>query len=196
MIGIVCCYAGPVDDGEAACKPLRDFGPEMDMLEPMPYVAVQQFLDPANPKGMLNYWTADFYNDLPDEALDVFIGKATQPVSTLSQMILIPGGGAIARVPDDAMAFGERQSRFNIHYLSMWPDPAGTERNIAYTRDIAGAMKPWSSGRACLNFLGDEGTSRVEAAFGPEKWKRLRALEKVWDPENLFRLNQNIPPAD
>jgi FAD/FMN-containing dehydrogenase len=77
----------------------------------------------------------------------------------------------------------------------MWADPAESEKNIAYTRDLAGSMKPWSTGRAYLNFLGDEGMGRVEAAFGPAKWQRLRELKKKWDPQNLFRLNQNIPPA-
>jgi hypothetical protein len=195
VIGIVCCHAGPVEDGEAAYQPLRDFGPAMDMLQPMPYVAVQTLLDAANPKGLLNYWTADFYDDLPDEALDVLASRATRPVSTMSQVIVMPGGGAIARVAEDAMAFGERKARFNVHYLSMWADPAESETNIVYTRDLAGSMQPWSTGRAYLNFLGDEGTGRVEAAFGPAKWQRLRELKKKWDPQNLFRLNQNIPPA-
>ncbi|MBV8950349.1 MAG: FAD-binding oxidoreductase, partial [Actinobacteria bacterium] len=195
VIGVVACYAGPVEDGEHAYQPLRDLGPALDMLQPMPYVAVQSLLDPANPKGRLNYWTADFYDALPDEAIDQFVTRAANPVSPLSQMIVIPGGGAIARVDENAMAFGERKAAFNIHYLSMWDDPADTEANIAYTKDIAGAMKPWSSGRAYLNFLGDEGQSRVEAAFGPDKYRRMQALKKKWDPTNLFRLNQNIPPA-
>ena len=82
-----------------------------------------------------------------------------------------------------------------MHYLSMWTDPADAERNIAYTRAIAPAMKPWTTGRAYLNFLGDDGAGRVEAAFGPEKFARLQALKRKWDPENLFRHNQNIPPA-
>jgi FAD/FMN-containing dehydrogenase len=77
----------------------------------------------------------------------------------------------------------------------MWPDPAEDARNIAYTRELATAMKPWTTGRAYLNFIGDEGQGRVEAAFGPEKFARLQALKATWDPENLFRHNQNIPPA-
>ena len=93
------------------------------------------------------------------------------------------------------MAFGQRHARWNIHYLSMWPDPAETETNIAYTRDLATAMKPWATGRAYLNFLGDEGAGRVEAAVGPEKYARLAALKREWDPGNLFRHNQNIAPA-
>jgi FAD/FMN-containing dehydrogenase len=197
MIGIVCCYAGPVEDGEAAFKPLREFGPPlMDMMQPMPYTAVQQLLDGANPKGRLNYWTAEFLEELPDKAIDALVEIATQPVSVFSQMLLIPGGGAIARVHEDATAFGQRTAPWNTHFLSMWEDPAETEKNIAYTREIAATMKPWTTGRAYLNFIGDEGEGRVEAAFGPERFKKLRELKKKWDPKNLFSRNQNIPPAE
>jgi FAD/FMN-containing dehydrogenase len=196
VIAVVCCYTGPVEEGEIAFKPLREFGPPaLDLVQPMPYVALQSLLDGGNPKGLLNYWTADFYDDLPDEALDILVAKATQPVSPMSQMIVLLGGGAIARVDDDAMAFGQRQARFNIHYLSMWADRAETDKNIAYTKDLSGAMRPWSTGGAYLNFLGDEGQARVEAAFGQAKYTRLRELKKKWDPQNLFRLNQNIPPT-
>lgn len=196
MVGIVCCYAGPAEAGEAAYKPLRDLGPIMDLVEPMPYVAVQQLLDPGNPKGNLNYWTADFYDDLPEEAITTLAAKAGAPVSPLTSIIVVPGGGAVARVPDDAMAFGQRTAGFNIHYLSMWSDPADTEKNIAYTRELSGAMKPYSTGGVYLNFIGDEGAGRIEAGFGAAKWQRLRELKKKWDPQNLFHINQNIPPAD
>ncbi len=196
VVGIVCCYAGSVEDGEEALRPLRQL-PYLgvDLVQPMPYVAVQQLLDTPNPKGMQNYWTADFFADLPDEAIDVLVGHATKPVSPLTQIIVIPGGGAVARVDEDATAFGQRNARWNIHFLSMWPDPADNETNIAYTRTIASAMKPWTTGRAYLNFLGDEGAGRVEAAFGAEKYARLAELKRVWDPTNLFRHNQNIAPA-
>jgi hypothetical protein len=165
------------------------------MVQAMPYVAVQQLLDAPNPKGLQNYWTADFFAELPDDAVDTLVDRATKPVSPMTQIILVPGGGAVARVPEDATAFGQRTAPWNIHFLSMWPDPADTETNIAYTRDLASAMKPWTTGRAYLNFIGDEGAGRVEAAFGPEKFARLQALKRKWDPENLFRHNQNIPPA-
>jgi FAD/FMN-containing dehydrogenase len=196
VVGVVVCYAGPVEEGEERMRPLREFGPPaVDMVQPMPYVAVQQLLDPPNQKGMQNYWTADFLADLPDEAVDVLVEHATNPVSPLTQIILVPGGGAIARVDEDATAFGQRTAPWNIHYLSMWPDPAANEENIAYTRGLATAMKPWTTGRAYLNFIGDEGIGRVEAAFGTEKYRRLQALKDEWDPENLFRHNQNIPPT-
>jgi FAD/FMN-containing dehydrogenase len=196
VVGVVVMYAGDPVDGEAALKPLREFGPPgLDMVQPMPYVAVQQMIDPPNQSGRLNYWNADFYADLPDEAIDTFVERATKPVSPFSQMLVLPMGGAITRVPEDAMAFGQRTTKWNLHYLSMWEDPAETERNIAYTRDISSAMKPWSTGRAYLNFIGDEGLGRVEAAFGSEKFAKLQALKAKWDPTNLFRHNQNIPPA-
>jgi FAD/FMN-containing dehydrogenase len=196
MIGVVCCYAGPVEDGEKAFQPLRDLGPVIDLTGPMPYTAHQSLLDGGAPKGMQNYWTADFYEDLPDDAIDALVAKATKPVSPLTQVIVVPMGGAIARVDDDETAFGERNARFNIHYLSMWADPSENETNIAFTKDLAATMRPWSTGGVYLNFIGDEGMSRVEAGFGKAKWQRLREIKKKWDPDNFFRINQNIPPAD
>ena len=196
VVGVVVLYSGPVEDGEEVLRPLREFGPPgIDMIQPMPYVALQALIDDANPKGMRNYWTADFYSGLPDEAVDVLVEHATRPVSPMTEIIVCPGGGAISRVDEEATAFGQRNAAFNIHYLSMWPDPADDARNISYTKALAGAMKPWSTGRAYLNFIGDEGPGRVEAAFGPEKYARLRALKDVWDPTNMFCHNQNIPPS-
>jgi FAD/FMN-containing dehydrogenase len=77
----------------------------------------------------------------------------------------------------------------------MWEDAADDERNIAFTKAISAAMKPWAAGGAYLNFIGDEGADRVEAAFGPEKYAKLQALKTKWDPTNLFRHNQNIRPG-
>ncbi len=196
VMGVVICYVGPVEEGEKVLAPLRAFGPPaLDLVQPMPYVAVQQLLDEANPKGMQNYWTADFFDDLPDEAIETLVGIATQPVSPLTQIILLPGGGAISRVGEEDTAFGQRDAQWNIHYLSMWPDPADSEPNIAYTRNLAGALKPWTTGRVYLNLIGDEGIHRVEASFGPQKYARLQQIKSTWDPENLFRHNQNITPA-
>ncbi|MCW2672169.1 MAG: linked oxidase-like protein [Frankiales bacterium] len=194
-VGVICCYAGDPADAPAAYAPLIELGPAMAMVQPMPYVAVQAIIEPGNPKGRLNYWTGDFYSALPDEAIDTLAAQATRPVSPYTQIIVVPGGGALSRVDDQAMAFGSRDAAFNIHYLSMWEDPAETDHNIDYTRALAGSMKPWSTGMAYLNFLGDEGRSRVEASFGPEKFARLQQIKAVWDPDNLFHVNQNIPPA-
>jgi FAD/FMN-containing dehydrogenase len=196
ILGCVVCYAGDLAEGEEVLRPLREFGPPpLDLLGPMPYTAVQDLITEANPHGRRNYWSADFLDELPDEAIDTFVEHATNPVSPFSQMLVIPGGGAIARVPEDATAFGARTAPFNTHFLSMWESEADDEQNIAYTRAIAAAMKPWTSGRAYLNFIGDEGLHRIEASFGAEKYARLQELKSKWDPNNLFSHNQNIKPA-
>jgi FAD/FMN-containing dehydrogenase len=196
VIGIVICYAGDPDVGARVLAPLLEYGPPaVNLMQPMPYVAVQQLLDPGNQRGMHNYWTGDFYEDLPDDAVDVLASIATKPVSPMTQIIVVAGGGAVARVDDEAMAFGHRSTRWNIHYLSMWPDAADTDANIAYTKRLAGAMKPYSTGRVYLNFLGDEGQDRVAAGFGEKKYAELRSIKSKWDPTNVFKNNQNIPPA-
>jgi FAD/FMN-containing dehydrogenase len=197
-VGVILLYAGDVEEGRRVLEPLTSFGPPAaDLVQPMPYVAVQQLLDPPNPKGMSNYWSGDFLEEFPDEAVDTFVAHAQPPVSPLTQVIVVAGGGAIADVPEDAMAFGNRASPFNLHYLSMWPpDSTQDQVNIDFTRTLAASMKPWTTGQVYLNFIGDEGATRVESAYGPAKYERLRKIKRVWDPDNVFRHNQNIPPAD
>jgi hypothetical protein len=101
IVGCVVCYAGDPDDGEKVMVPLREFGPPpLDLLGPMPYLAVQDLITEGNPRGLRNYWSADFLAELPDDAIDAFTAHATKPVSPFSQMLIVAGGGAIARVPD------------------------------------------------------------------------------------------------
>jgi FAD/FMN-containing dehydrogenase len=196
ILGCVVCYAGDPAEGARVMQPLREFGPPpLDLLGEIPYVAVQDLITEANPHGRRNYWTADFLSELPDEAIDALVEHGNNPVSPFSQMLVVAGGGAIARVPEDATAFGERTAPFNLHFLSMWEDPADDDKNIAYTRAISSAMKPWTTGRVYLNYIGDEGLHRVESSFGEQKYARLQALKAEWDPDNVFRHNQNIKPA-
>jgi len=191
------CWAGGLDEGDRVLAPLRAFGPPaVDLVQPMPYTAVQQLLDEGNPSGMHNYWSGDFLTGLPPEAVDTLVGHAQPAPSPLTQIIVLNGGGAVSRVGEDETAFGQRNAPFNLHYLSMWPpDHAEDQRNIDYTRALVAAMKPWATGNAYLNFIGDEGLTRVEAAFGRERFERLQAIKDVWDPGNVFRHNQNIPPT-
>ena len=195
VVGVIACYAGPVEEGEEALRPLREFGPPaLDMVEPMPYVALQQLIDSSYPAGMRNYWTGDFLTGLPDEAIEVLCRHHLSMPSPLTQVITFPGGGACARVPDGTMAIGQRGAPFNIHITSLWADPADDAANIAWTRELSAAMKPFTTGRVYVNFIGDEGEERVVAAFGREGYRRLQALKHEYDPDNLFRSNQNIPP--
>ncbi len=196
VVGVIVCYAGPVEEGEEALRPLREFGPAaLDTVGPMPYLALQQLIDPGYPAGMRNYWTGDFLTGLPDEAIEVLCRLHRSKPSPLTQILTLPGGGAGAQVPDGTMAIGQRQAPFNIHITSLWPDPAGDDANIAWTRELSAAMRPFTTGRVYVNFIGDEGEDRVVAAFGREGYARLQALKDRYDPGNLFRSNQNIKPS-
>jgi FAD/FMN-containing dehydrogenase len=196
-VGVILVYAGDPEEGARVLEPLTGFGPPaVNLVQPMPYVALQQLLDPPAVPGMHNYWSGDFLTGFPDEAIDTYLAHAQPPVSPLTQIIIIAGGGAIGDVSEEAMAFGNRAAPWNVHYLSMWPPDQHDQTNIDFTRDLSTAMKPWTTGQVYLNFIGDEGLERVESAYGPAKYERLRRLKKEWDPDNVFRHNQNIPPAE
>jgi FAD/FMN-containing dehydrogenase len=194
VAGVVVVYTGDPADGPDAYAPMRELGPVVEMVGPMPYTAIQGLIDGTGQPGLRNYWTAEFLDDLPDEAIDVLAEFHARVPSPFTAMPIIPGGGAITRVAEDADALGYRDAPWNVHMLTMWADAADDERNIAWTRDLAAAIQPWTAGRAYLNFLGEEGPSRIKAAYGPEKFARMQSIKDAYDPENLFRLNQNIPP--
>jgi FAD/FMN-containing dehydrogenase len=196
IVGMIVCYAGPIEHAEEALRPLREFGPPaLDLVQPMPYTAVQQLIDPGYPAGMRNYWTGDFLAGLPDEAIDVLGRFHLSTPSPLTQIIILPGGGASARVPDGTMAIGDRRAPFNLHITSLWDDPAADAANIAWTRELGAAIKPFTTGRVYVNFIGDEGQERVVASFGREGYARMQALKDRYDPDNLFRSNQNVRPS-
>ncbi len=194
IVIVLVAYAGDPADGEKVVAPLRAFGPPvMDMVGPMDYVDVQK-LTPT-PWGMQNYSTADFYDALPDAAIDTLAPNALRPISPETAIVIIPGGGAASRVDEEATAFGNRKAAFNIHYLAAWMDPSDNAANIARTKEISRSMKPWANGRVYLNFLSDPAERSVDDSFGARKTERLRALKRVWDPDNIFQNNFNIRPA-
>jgi FAD/FMN-containing dehydrogenase/pimeloyl-ACP methyl ester carboxylesterase len=197
VVGVILCYAGPVEEGEAALRPLREFGPPaLDLVEPMPYTAVQQLLDADYPTGMRNYWTGEFLTGLPDDAIDVMVGFHASKPSPLSSFFVLPGGGAVARVPGGATMHDQRTSPFNFHITSLWADRADDDANIAWTRELSAAMQPFATGRVYVNFIGDEGEERVVAAFGgAEGYARLQAIKDRYDLGNLFRGPLNIKPT-
>jgi FAD/FMN-containing dehydrogenase len=195
-VGVIACYAGPAAEGAEALRPLREYGPPaLDAIAPMPYVALQRIIDEGYPTGLRNYWTGDFLSGLPDEAIDVLCRFHRSRPSPLTEILLLPGGGAAARVTDGTMAIAERGAPFNLHITSLWTDPADDAANIGWTRELGAAMKPFTTGRVYVNFIGDEGHERVVAAFGREGYARLRALKDHYDPHNLFASNQNVVPS-
>ncbi|MEO6634279.1 MAG: BBE domain-containing protein, partial [Devosia sp.] len=192
MVNVI--YVGDVAVGEKALAPLRAFGPPLaDLVHPADYLEVQG--GPAGPWGLQQYSTADFMRDLPDEAIEVLARLALSPISPETAIVVIPGGGAPSRVGEEDTAFGARDAPFNIHYLAAWQNAADNPGNVAKVKAAAASMKPWATGRVYLNFISDEAEDRIAESFGERKMQRLRALKREWDPENLFRHNQNIKPA-
>ena len=161
----------------------------------MAYTELQALTESSFPHGARYYWSADTFRELPDAAIDVLTSRTAEHHSPLGSTIVIPGGGAAARIDENATAFGQRNAPWNIHYLTAWRDPEDDAANVSYTKDLAQAMKEWTTGRVYLNYIGDEGEARIEASFGAEKMARLRALKAKWDPNNVFHHNHNIRPA-
>jgi hypothetical protein len=195
ILGLIVCYNGPVEDGERVLKPLREFGPPVaDQVGPMPYTTLQTMLDEAFPAGLPVYWRSHFLPRLTDGALDVIVDGFGHVNSPLSSVLIEHAGGAVARVPQDATAFDHRDSEYNLAIISRWPDPVMADDCIAWTRQLWFAMEPHGRG-VYVNYLGfGEGQDRVRAAYGEEKYARLSALKRQYDPTNLFRFNQNIAP--
>ena len=148
----------------------------------------------ANPSGMRNYWKADMYPEMPDEALDALMNAAAAPPSPLNTIIVQPLGGAVHRVADDATAMGWRKAKWALHILGMWEDRADDEKNIEWVRNIDRVMKPWAQEAGYLNYLMDEGDQRIKDSFGAN-YERMVALKNKYDPTNFFHLNQNIKPT-
>ena len=189
-------YAGDPAAGEAAVAPYRALGePIADMVGPMPYVALQQMLDEGFQPGPHVYWRSHFLTGLPDEALAIIVAGANAAPSPLSAVLVEHLGGAVARVGQDETAFDHRDAEYNFAIIGKWLDPAEAEANIAWARGLWEAMRPYARG-TYVNYLGVGDTAeRVKDAYSPEKYARLAALKRAYDPENVFRRNQNIVPA-
>ena len=194
VLGVIACYVGPVDAGERAFAPVREWGPALEMLGPMPYTAVQGLIAPGNPPGRHHYWKAGLLSELSDDAIKTFVGRASDVVSPFAACLMIPLGGAFARVDAESTPLAYRDAKWNYHLLGQWADPADTDRNVAWTRDFDRAMSEYAEEGVYVNFTGDPSASAVQAGFGPEKYARLVEVKRAYDPENVFRSNTNIPP--
>jgi hypothetical protein len=153
-------------------------------------------LDGAFPPGLQVYWRADFLNRFDDDVMDVLIDHMSRVPSPLTAVLLEQMGGAVKRVGANDTAFNHRDAEFNLAIVSRWMDPSDAERQIAWTRELHDAIRPFTSGGVYVNYLGvGEADSRVRDAYGAEKYDMLAKLKQKYDPTNLFRHNQNIKPA-
>jgi FAD/FMN-containing dehydrogenase len=187
-------YNGPKPKAEAAVKAFRDLGPVADQVQEMPYPALQSMLDEGFPSGLHVYWRSDFLKGLPDEALDALVDRFNAITSPLSALLIEQFGGAVARVPADGTAFAQRDAMFNLAIVSRWTDAATAATHTDWARQTSAAIQPFASGGVYVNYLGEEGTDRIKAAYGP-KYEKLVAVKRKYDPNNLFRVNQNIQPT-
>lgn len=193
-IGVVALYAGPAEEGEAVIDRLRKLGtPAADIVGPMPYTFFQTLLDGPNPPGRHNYWKSENVGEMSDAAIEVLVDGANAITSPFSFLVIEPKGGAIAKRAEDETALGNRDAVATFYGIAQWEDPSQADEQIAWTRDLAVRMEPFTTGRVALNFVSETDTPRVRATFG-DKYDRLVELKRKYDPDNVFRLNANIKP--
>jgi FAD/FMN-containing dehydrogenase len=188
-VAILGMWAGSVDDGEQALAPIRALRPDADFFGPTGYADFQCSVD--DPPGYRNYWTAENVVDLPDEAIDAVERRAAELPAGPSQLFIVAWGGALARFGPQHSPLAGRDAGFIVHPLLLWQDAADDERNQALARAFRTDLQPWSTGATYPNFLGDEGSRRMRAAYGTSI-ERLATVKADWDPHGVFRTHQNI----
>jgi hypothetical protein len=188
-------YAGPIEDGERAIRPLRELGePVADLMGPLPYVAMQSLLDPLWAPGAHNYFKSGWLRGLDDRAIDTLVDYHRDASSPKSEIHIHHMGGAVARVPAGATAFGDRSAPFLMNIIGSTFTAEGYDGAVAWAQGLHGAMDPALTGGTYVNFISAEGPDRVRDAYSADTYERLRALKREYDPGNLFRLNQNVRP--
>jgi FAD/FMN-containing dehydrogenase len=197
VVAMVLGYNGPIDEGEKVLAPARQFGnPLIDGVSPMSYPVRQSLLDEPNARiGLHRYWRSAFAEDLSDGLLDIVVEAAGSFTSPLSGLLFFYMHGAAVRVPPAETAFAARCPQWDIDVVGQWENATDSTRHIQWVRDGWGQMEPLMEDRGYINHIAEEdGVEKVRASYG-SNFDRLRQLKAKYDPNNLFRLNPNIPPA-
>jgi len=194
VVAVVCCWAGDIEEGERFIQPLKAFGsPVLDLCVPKPFLTHQAMFDPSFPAGRCYYFKSCDVAELSDEIIDTTVEHSLQISSPLTAYPIWQMGGAVSRVGDDETAFSGRSAGFTYNIGGCMETSAGFQEECEWVRDFWSALRPWHEG-VYVNFLGDEGTERIRQSYGPKKYERLQALKRTYDPDNFFRINQNISP--
>jgi FAD/FMN-containing dehydrogenase len=188
---------GSAEEHADVVAPFRARFPLVELITRIPYTALQQMLDDAEPWGIRGYAKSVNLEDLPDGAIDVLLDRLVRRQSPMSYVPMFPLRGRFAEIPDDATAWGSpRRTRWALALLDIAPDEEDFAADRLWVRELWEALQPYVSDEgAYLNFETDADQRRVRASYGEEKYRRLAALKAEWDPENLFRHNPNIAPA-
>jgi hypothetical protein len=190
----IACWAGPVEEGEAALRPFRDVAPVVaEHVGPMPYPALNSAFDALVPAGLQHYWKATFARELTDEAIEAHLEHGPKLPAVNSTVHIYPINGACHRVAPEATAFAYRDATFATVIAGMWPDPAENESSIGWVRDFYDATAPHSEEGGYVNFMSADDQERIRANYR-QNYDRLVEVKRKHDPDNLFRLNQNIRP--
>jgi len=194
FLAFVACWAGPIEEGERALKPLHDVAPVVaEHVGPMPYPALNSAFDGLVPPGLQHYWKANFVKELTDEAIEAHLQHGPKVPVVNSTVHIYPINGAAHRVAPDATAFAYRDATFATVIAGMWPEPADNEANIKWVRDYYDATAPHSEAGGYINFMAADDQDRIKANYRGN-YQRLVEVKRAYDPDNLFRLNQNIKP--
>jgi FAD/FMN-containing dehydrogenase len=199
VVMMAVCWSGEIEEGERVLEPLRgSTRPLVDLVRAKPYVEHQSMFDASAPHGRQNYKRNANLAGLPDAAIDSLLDSAGRMTSPHSLALIFQLGGAVSRVAEDATAYSDRGAMFNVDINAQWLDPRDPRApdHVQWVRDYHADLKPFATGGAYVNFLmGDEGDDRLRSTYGAAKYERLVRLKRLHDPDNVFRLNQNIRPG-
>ena len=194
MCGVVWCYTGPLKKAEKVFKPIRKFKkPALDFVGPLPVPALQSMFDSVYPPGMQWYWKADFVNELNDEAIDLHVKHGMELPTMHSTMHLYPIDGAASKIDNKETAWSFRNAKYAEVIVGVDPDSNKKDAITNWAKEYWNELHPHSAGGAYINFMMQEGDERIKATYGKNHDKLVEVKTK-YDPQNLFRVNQNIKP--
>jgi FAD/FMN-containing dehydrogenase len=187
-------WAGPLEEGEKAMAPFRDLAPRVaEMVGPMPYPALNAAFDGLFPKGMRSYWKGAYVNEFTDAAIEQHLIHGPKVPGVSATMHLYPINGAAGRVTSDDTAFAYRNATFAPVFVAAWQDPAEDQERIKWVRDYYEAIAPHSEPGGYINFMSGDDQGRIQDNYR-DNYNRLVEVKRAYDPDNLFRHNQNIKP--
>ena len=194
VVALLGMWSGPLADGDRHTRGFRELAPVIaDLFGPMPYVAMQSLIDPLYPRGMHNYFRSAFLPNLDGASVDSIIESYHTAPNPLSELHIHHLGGAVSRIPSDATAFATRDADFILNVVARAPDADGFGPVVDWARTATDGVG--TAGVTYVNFTGEASADRVRASYPPATYDRLVAVKDRYDPTNLFRLNQNIPPS-